>query len=70
MTIELKDSFALGDRLRFKLSGIYNFEELYGRYTHYLASQMQQYGNHIKNDPGYQISQEQYSLIKLLVPYH
>lgn len=62
LLIQLKDSFALRDRVHFKLKNVYNFEELYERYNQYYRSQMQDYDSLIKNNPRFQFSKDQYAL--------
>jgi thiol-disulfide isomerase/thioredoxin len=62
LLIELKDSFALRNRIHFRLKNVYNFEELYDRYNKYYNFQMQKYDSLIKNNPAYPFSEQQYSL--------
>lgn len=62
LQIEIKDSFALRDRIDLKLQNVYNFEELHKRYNQYFDSRMQKYDSLIKSIPNYKLSQQQYSL--------
>jgi len=62
LLIEIKDSFALRDRINFKLRNVYNFNELYKRYNQYCDSQMQKYFSLIKPIPDNKLSEQQYSL--------
>jgi thiol-disulfide isomerase/thioredoxin len=62
LLIELKDSFALRNRIHFKLRNVYNFDELYQRYIQYCSSQMQKYDSLIKASPDYIRSKQQYLL--------
>lgn len=62
LLIEIKDSFALGDRINFKLRNVYNFDDLYKRYSPYSNSLIEKYYSLIKSNPNYKLSQEQYSL--------
>lgn len=62
LVIRLQDSFALGNRIYFKLKNVYNFEDLYERYTQYYLAQLQTYDSLIKNNPGRQFSEDQYLL--------
>ncbi|HEV8082768.1 MAG TPA: redoxin domain-containing protein [Chitinophagaceae bacterium] len=62
MIVEIGDSFALGDRIKFKLRNVYNFEELYERYTKYCDIQRQRYYTLIKSITDYRLSEQQYSL--------
>ena len=60
--VELKDSFALRDRIHFKLKNVYNFEQLYEQYGQYFHSQMRRYDSLIKINPSYPLSDQQYAL--------
>lgn len=62
MLIEMKDSFALPDRINFKLRNVYNFEELYARYAQYCKFQMQRYDSLVKDSLNYTLSKQQYFL--------
>ncbi len=62
MITEISDSFALRDRIKFRLRNVYNFEELYERYTKYCNIQKQKYDSLIKIIPDYNFSEQQYSL--------
>lgn len=60
--IEIKDSFALRNRINFKLRNVYNFEELYKRYNQYCTPLTEKYYSLIKSNPNYKLSEEQFFL--------
>lgn len=62
LVVEIKDSFALRDRINFKLRNVYNFEELYKRYNQYLNFQTRKCDSVKKRIPGSKLSRQQYTL--------
>jgi len=62
LAIELKDSFALRNRINLRLRNVYNFDVLYNRYTEYCASQMHNYDSLFKNISDNTLSRQQYLL--------
>lgn len=59
---ELMDSFALRDRINFKLNNVYNFEDLYKSYTQYYNLQMQKYDAALKGGNNENLARNQYLL--------
>ena len=62
LLVEVKDSFALRDRINFKLSNVYNFNTLYEKYRSYCNSLREKYYSLIKSNTNYKLSEEQFSL--------
>lgn len=62
LLVEIGDSFALRDHIRFKLSHVYNFEDLYDEYNKYSDTQMQKYDSLTKKIPNLKVSRLQYFL--------
>ena len=61
LLVEIKDSFALRNRINFKLKNVYNFEDLYKRYTQYCNSQTKKYDS-MKDPQEKKLSIQQYTL--------
>ncbi len=64
LTIEIADSFALRDQIKFTLRNVYNFEELYERYIQYCNNQRQKYRSVIKSTTQDKLISEQQYLLK------
>ena len=60
--VEIKDSFALRDRINIVLKNVYNFEELYKRYEQYFNSRMQEYYSSVKGSTDPSLSKKEYLL--------
>lgn len=60
--VELKDSFALRDKIDLELVNVFNFEKLYNNYNQYCDLRMQKYDTAVKTNPSQNISRQEYLL--------